>query len=391
MYNVMTRLIIYLFVVLLFTGCVSSRKLYQRGQYDMAIRKSVKKLRGNPEKTKEINILEKSYLAANENDNNRIKFLKTDGKPEMWNEVFLHYSQLKDRQELVRSVLPLKNESHIVDFPKIDYDKEIVDAKRNAAEYYYVHAKKLLTSNNRFDARDAYSEFRKVKEYYQNYEDVDKYMEQARMAGISNVYIFFDNSTIIKLPQEYGISLLDFNTSFLNSDWIKYTNQKTNNTFHNAIKINLKIIDISPEKLNQKESVQTKKIQDGWEYILDEHNNTIKDSLGNPIKGPRMVDVSCKVFETLQQKAAHLEGAIEYYETGNQTPLTIKPIASDFFFENRVVIANGDIRALDAETQKLVGKQPVPFPNNIDMIMGATDIFKKVMIDVLKDNKYIIK
>jgi hypothetical protein len=387
----MNRFIIYIFIILFFSGCVSSRKLYQRGQYDAAIRKSVKKIRGNPEKTKEINILEKSYLAANENDNNRIKFLKTDGKPEMWNEVFLHYSQLKDRQELVRSVLPLKNGSHIIDFPKIDYDKEIIDAKRNAAEYYYVHAKKLLTSNNRFDARDAYNEFKKVKEYYQNYEDVDKYMEQAQIAGITNVLLQFDNNTIIKLPQEYGISLLDFNISYLNSDWIKYTNQKTIITFHNFVKINLKIIDISPEKLNQKESIQTKKIQDGWEVKLDANNNTVKDSLGNPIKVPRMVEVSCKVFETLQQKASHLEGTVEYYETGNQTPMNIKPIASDFFFENRTVVANGDLRALDPETQKLVGKQPVPFPNDIDMIMGATDIFKKVMIDVLKDNKYIIK
>jgi hypothetical protein len=223
-FKIMTRFILFLSVVILFTGCVSSKKLYQRGQYDMAIHKSVKKLRGKPENTKEINILEKSYNAANDVDNSRIKFLKTDGKPETWNEVFLHYSQLKDRQEFVRSVLPLRDGSRIIDFPKIDYDKEIVDAKRNAAEYFYVHGKKLLTSNNRFDARDAYFEFKKVKEYYQNYEDVDKYMEQARQAGITYVLLQFDNNTMIKLPKEYGINLLDFNTSFLNSEWIKYTN-----------------------------------------------------------------------------------------------------------------------------------------------------------------------
>ena len=387
----MARLIIYLSVVILFMGCVSSKKLYQRGQYDMAIHKSVKKLRGNPENTKEINILEKSYIAANDIDNNRIKFLKTDGKPETWNEVFLHYSQLKERQEFVRSVLPLKDGGRIIDFPKIDYDKEIVSAKRNAAEYFYAHGKKLLTSSNRFDARDAYFEFKKVKEYYQNYEDVEKFMEQARLSGITNVLLQFENNTIIKLPKEYGTSLLDFNISFLNSEWIKYSNQNNNNTFHNIVKINLKIIDISPEKLNQKESTQSKTIQDGWEVKLDANNNTIKDSLGNPIKVPRMVTVSCKVFEVLQQKASHLEGTVEYYEYNNQNFITSKPIASDFFFENRAVTANGDLRALDAETAKLVGRTPVPFPNDIDMIMAATDVFKKVMMDLLKDNKYIIK
>lgn len=83
-------------------------------------------------------------------------------------------------------------------------------------------------------------------------------MEQARLAGITYVLLQFDNNTMIKLPKEYGINLLDFNTSFLNSEWIKYTNQNSNNTFHNLVKINLKIINISPEKLNQKKAHKPK-------------------------------------------------------------------------------------------------------------------------------------
>ena len=385
------RYLIFILTILFLQSCVSSKKLYQRGQYDSAIRKTVKKLRAKPDHSKSIYILEKSYNAANESNNNRIKFLKTDGNPQMWNEVFTLYSYLKNRQDLVRTVLPLKDGSRTIDFPRIDYDREIVEAKKNAAEYFYVHAQKLLSSNDRFKARDAYFEFKKVKEYYLNYQDVDKYIEQARIAGMSNVLIQFENNTIIKLPQEFGNSLLDFNTSILNSEWVKYTNQNNNNSFSNVVKINLKIIDISPEKLKEKESVQTKTIQDGWEYKLDANNNTIKDSLGNPLKIPRMVTISCKVLEVLQQKAAHLDGTVEYYDNINHSFISSKPLASDYFFENRAVTANGDFRALDAETMKLVGKTPVPFPNNIEMILGTTDIFKKVMIDLLKDNKYVIK
>ncbi|PIP54634.1 MAG: hypothetical protein COX07_04265 [Bacteroidetes bacterium CG23_combo_of_CG06-09_8_20_14_all_32_9] len=383
------RLLIFLISVILLTGCVSSNKLYQRGQYDGAIRKSVKKIRGNADNPKEINVLEKSFLAANEANQSRIKYLKTEGKPEMWNEVFTNYLLLKNRQELVRTVLPLKNGNRTIDFPVIDYDREIVDAKKNAAEYFYVHAKKLLSSNDRFKARDAYFELKKVKEYYENYQDVDKYLEQARSAGITSVLLQFENNTYIKLPQEFGIQLLDFNISQLNSEWVNYFNKPTNINYDNIVKNNLKIINISPEKQIEKESRQTKTIQDGWEYKLDQYNNTIKDSLGNPVKIPRMVNISCKVLEVLQQKAAHLDGVIEYYDKNNL--FTSKQLASDFFFENRIVNANGDLRALDTETAKLVGKPPVPFPNDIQMIMGATDIFKKVMIDILNDNKYLIK
>ncbi len=387
----MTKFIVILFSVFIATGCVSSKKLYQRGQYDQALRKSVKKIRGNAENTKEITILENSYKSANEANNNRIKYLKTEGNPESWNEIFSNYSYLKDRQELIRTVLPLKNGNKVVDFPKIDYDNEIVEAKKNAAEYFYVHAKKLLSTNNSFKARDAYFELKKVKEYFNNYQDVDKYLEQARYAGITKVLLTFDNNTIIKLPTEFGKELLDFNIAPLNSEWVNYYNKNENITFDNIIKINLKIIDISPEKLKEKESIQTKTIQDGTEYQLDQHNNVIKDSLGNPIKVPRMVNVSCKVLEVLQQKASHLEGQIEFYDNIGKTLITSKQIASDFFFENRAITANGDFRALDNETSKLVGKPPIPFPNNIQMIMGATDIFKKLMIDAINENKHLIK
>ncbi|MBI5541667.1 MAG: hypothetical protein HY951_16530 [Bacteroidia bacterium] len=386
------RLILFILSAIILTSCASSKKLYQKGRYDQAIYKSVKKLRGNPENSKEINILEKSYIAANNANNSRIKFLKTDGKPETWNEVFTNYSTLKNRQELVKTVLPLKDGNKVVDFPFIDYDREIVEAKKNAAEYFYVHAKKLLSANDRFKARDAYFELKKVKEYYENYQDVDKYIEEARNAGITSVLIQFDNNTIIKLPQEFGYQLLDINTGQLNSEWVNYSNTKSNNyKYHNQVKVNLKIIDISPEKLKEKESIQTKTIQDGTEVKLDQNNNVVKDSLGNPIRVPRMVNVSCKVFEVLQQKAAHLEGAIEYYDLPSNNLITNKPLASDFFFENRAITANGDLRALDAETAKLVGKMPVPFPNDIQMIMGATEIFKKVMTDLLRENKHIIK
>ena len=387
----MNKLIVILLTVFIATGCVTSKKLYQKGRYDQALRKSVKKLRGNPEKTKEINILEKAFNSANEANNNRIKYLKTEGKPESWNEIFLNYSFLKDRQELVRTVLPLKDGSRVIDFPKIDYDNEIVNAKKNAAEYFYVHAKNLLSSNNRFKARDAYFELKKVKEYYNTYQDVDKYIEQARYMGITKVLLKFDNNTIIKLPPQYSKELLDFNTTQLNSEWVNYYLKSENINFDNIVNVNLKIIDISPEKLKEKESVQTKTIQDGTEYQLDQHNNVIKDSLGNPIKVPRMVNISCKVLEILQQKAAHLEGQLEYSDNSGKSLITSKPIASDFFFENRVVTANGDLRALDNETAKLIGKPPLPFPDNIQMVMGATDVFKKVMIDALIENKYIIK
>jgi len=104
-----------------------------------------------------------------------------------------------------------------------------------------------------------------------------------------------------------------------------------------------------------------------------------------------MVEVTCKLIETVQQKGSHIEGEVIYFDIDNQKEITHKPLGSDYFFEHSIFVANGDLRALDEETRKKLGQLPVPFPNDMEMISGAVDIFKKVFSDLLYDNKYIIK
>ena len=48
------RLFVVLFSVILITGCNSSEKLLQKGEYDRAIEKAVKKLRKDPGDDKEL-------------------------------------------------------------------------------------------------------------------------------------------------------------------------------------------------------------------------------------------------------------------------------------------------------------------------------------------------
>ncbi|PKP17747.1 MAG: hypothetical protein CVU05_14955 [Bacteroidetes bacterium HGW-Bacteroidetes-21] len=372
-------------------SCVSSKKYYNRGQYDAAIYKAVKKIKTNPENIKEVIILEKAYQQANLIDNDRISFLRKEGRPDSWDELLRHYSNLKSRQEVIRPVLPLKKKGVEVPITLINYDNEIIEAKKRAAEFYYVHAKKLLETNDRFKARDAYSELSKVKNYFPVYQDSDELMKQAYEKGQSRVYVTMENNTIYKLSVNYYEEMLAIPMGSLNSTWIKYYTTKLAEGFHYEAKLNLKIIDISPEKLLQKESIHEKDVQDGTEVLLDANNNTVKDSLGNPIRVPRMVKVSCKYIEVTQQKAAHTEGVVEYKDLGSSQVLKMIPIASDYFFENITATAIGDLRALPDDKKKLIGRPPVPFPNDMEMIAGSSSILKKVFHDILIDNKYHFK
>ena len=156
----------YLFIVILvLAGCGSSKKQMQRGNYDAAIDKSVKKLLKDPESEDDIVVLERSYQIANERDLERIKFLKMDGNPNSWEEIMNIYLRLKDRQTQVRTVLPLQLNNRTINYEYVDYDSEIIEAKHKAAEYFFAHGQKLLESNTKEANRQAHYEFLKVKQY----------------------------------------------------------------------------------------------------------------------------------------------------------------------------------------------------------------------------------
>jgi len=158
------RKIVYLFfAVLILSGCGSSKKQLQKGNYDAAIQKAVKKLMRNPNNPKDIEALDRSYLLANEQDINRIKYLKMEGKPENWEEIVQHYQSLKYRYNTVRPVLPLNLNGKTINYDNIDYDASIVEAKHNAAEFFFGHGQKLMANNNKESYRQAYMEFFKVK------------------------------------------------------------------------------------------------------------------------------------------------------------------------------------------------------------------------------------
>ncbi len=388
----MKRLSVFIVVVTIIVGCNVTKRYYIRGEYDRAIYRAVKKIKKHPAKEKEIVYLEKSYNAANLYDNEQLRLLKIEGKPENWGKILDIYQRLKYRQSLVQPILPLKLGNRMITFDYIDYDKDIVTAKQNAAEYWYAKGKQLLNSGNRFQAREAYQYFKNVKHYFDTYQDVDNLMLVAKQKGVSKVGLMFENNTIYKLPPDFKSNLFNLEFERLDNQWVRYfPNTESNEQYHYIIKLNLKAIQLSPEKLLQRETIKTKKIQDGTEVLLDSQNNVVKDSLGNPVRVPRMVEVSCKLIEMVQQKAAHVDGEVVYFDVDEQKVLTTKPLGADYFFEHVTYIANGDLRALDDDTKKKLGQPPIPFPNDIEMIAGTIGIFRNVFFDVLRDNAYRIK
>jgi len=385
----MQKLTLYILIAALLAGCTSAKKYMQRGQYDYAVRKSVQKLAKKPRKEKLIVVLDQSYKNANQQDLDRINFLKKSGEPDIWDEVFDAYAKMKRRQDYVKT-LP-SNVLTAISFKYINYDDEIIEAKKKAAEYFYAHGNKLLEKGDKAGARQAYEEFLKVKGYYQDYKDVDAQIQKALVAGTTNVLFKMQNKSGIPLPPNFEEELTKISLTDLNTRWINYdTKEIEKRAYDYTILVNIKGMDVSPESVKETQYTETKEIQDGFQYVLDRNGNVMKDSLGNDVKAPKYKTINCLIIESMQKRTAIITASVDYFNNATSQLISSETLTAQAFFDHSSVKAIGDINALKPETKNKLGSQPVPFPTGPAMILMADDILKNMTKDIIWKNRGII-
>lgn len=381
-----------LILIISLSGCGSSKKQLEKGNYDAAIDKAVKQLRKDPGDSKQITVLDRSYKVANEQDNERIRFLKMESKPANWDEIYLISKRLSDRQSLVRSVTPLSLNGKSVTYEYIDYMPEMINAKRKSADYYYAHGTELMKNGLKDSYRQAYYEFVRAKEYVGDYENIDNKIDDAKYLGMSRVLISLQNRSILKFTSEFEEDLLSVDLPHLNSEWVEYhtTSNHTDVKFDYLININVKNIVVSPDQTMQRDSVIKKEVEDGFNYQLDKKGNVMKDSLGNDIKTKKYKTLQCALIETVQSKTCAIDGDIEIMIASPSKLLKKEPLGAQSHFENISARAVGDVAALSkAQTDKTKAK-PVPFPDDMEMIFRCSESLKQAINGAIQSNKRLI-
>jgi hypothetical protein len=184
-----------------------------------------------------------------------------------------------------------------------------------------------------------------------------------------------------------------FGETDFNTEWIEFhmTNPNSNTYYDYSTRINLKRIEVSPEQVEQKDRMETKEIEDGWEYVLDDNGNVVKDSEGNDIKIPKKRTVSCTLIESHQYKAAKLEGEIELVQTEPRKVIKQVPIGAESVFEHISARAIGDVNALSDESKELLKNTSVQFPRDLDLIIDGAETLKKSIRDGIGSLRSLIK
>ncbi|OFY65312.1 MAG: hypothetical protein A2V64_11115 [Bacteroidetes bacterium RBG_13_43_22] len=379
-------------LTIILSGCGSSKKQLQRGNYDSAIATAVKELRRNPDNEKQIEILERSFTIVTEQDNERIRFLKMEGKPQNWDEIYLIYKRMSDRQSMIRTVMPLSIGNRPVEFPYVDYMPEMVNAKRKSADFYYAHGIELMKTGIKENYRQAFAEFVRAKEYVGDYEGIDSKILEAKYLGTSRVFVSLQNSTMIVFPKDFEEDLLTVDLQALNNEWVEYhiMNLDENVNYDYFINVNVRNIAVSPDRSEERDSVVKRDVEDGFTYQLDKRGNVIKDTLGNDIRVKKYKSLQCALISTLQTKACRIDGDIEIIQMNPRNLLKKDPMGAQSTFEHVSARAIGDVEALNPSQLERTKVKAIPFPSDIEMVLRCSEALKQAIRGSIQSNRRLI-
>ena len=391
----MKRLLLLSAMLMLLAGCSSKKQIEQElnsGNYDQAVNDALRQLqsrKSEKRKSKFIGILKEGYARVTERELDDIAFLKKNSNPANYVRIHEMYTTLDARQRAIEPVLPLYVNGKEVRFTFNDYTSDMIDAKKKASQYLYSNSQALLDSNNKFDIRKAFEDLKYLDNINPNYKNSQELMEIALQKGRDFVMVSLVNDTAQIIPSGLEDDLLDFDTYGLDDLWTMYhTQADTSVDYDYTMQLQLRQINISPERINERELLREKEIVDGWEYQLDADGNVEKDSLGNDIKIDKIVLVRARLFEITQTKSAQVIGKVVYSNLKTNQVLDTFTIDSEFIFENLFARTRGDKRALDTQDRKLLRQREVPFPSNSQMVYDTGEDLKYKLKKIIKNQSF---
>ena len=386
----MKRLLLLSVLVTVLISCSAKKQIesaISQGNYDQAISDALEKLENNKDKNRKqdyIVMLKDAYNKVLDEDLQTIKHLKKDGNPEQYKTIYDMYSDLEARQGAIKRVMPLQIDGKTINFDFKDYSSELVDYRYKTSDYLINQGIALLDSNDKYNAREAHDIFSYIERINPNFEENRSLIAEAHQKGMDYIHVSIQNHTQQIIPQQLEAELLDFNTYGLNQFWTTYhanTDKSINYDF--AMQLQLKQINVSPERINERQILREQDIIDGWEYELDRAGNVRKDSLGNDIKIDKIINVKARFMEVVQTKSAQVIANVVYTDLKQNQTIDTFTIDSGFIFENVFGTYKGDKRALNKDDRNLLNQRQILFPSDEQMVYDTGEDLKLQLKNII--------
>lgn len=356
------------FISLFLLSCHTIKRSFQHKDYDSVVDQFLKQEHYEDD---DLNYFEQAYKSVLDRDKEKIENLKTlnsDGSK--WEQIFDLYTIISNRQNNLLRVLPLHySDGRKADLEVFNISYGLEESRQNAAEVYYEQGLKLLRTNSKANIRQSVDYFTASKKFYINYKDVNELIAEARLRGKNYVWVTVDYNTSFQFPPSFTESILAKISLNNTSEWLEVDYKNIDTIVYDyVLKLNLYNLLVSPDGVKEIITTEQNTIQDGWQYILDSRGNVKKDSLGNDIKEPKYIRVSCDVKETRMQKSAQVQGDATLYDAYSKQILKESKCSGNAAFAYSYFQINGDKRALSPSTINKLRYTPQNFPSNYEMV-----------------------
>lgn len=182
--NTFYKTILLGFMALTVASCATGKNAFDKGNYETALDRAIKRLQANPNNQKAQTVLIDGYEVASNFHLNRVQQFKRGGNTFKWEGIYSEYAKLNSYYNKIQrcpSCMSLVS-------PKV-YDAEQQDAANKAADVQLNLGKEALAANTIETGRQAYGYFDRALRFNNNIPGIDTLLTQAREVGTVRVLI----------------------------------------------------------------------------------------------------------------------------------------------------------------------------------------------------------
>jgi len=210
----MKRLLLLTTIILLLISCKTSKDFLSRSNEDKTLFDVIKTLNKRPADTNALKALPIVYPLVQQKHLDNINVYKNYTDISKWDKIINEYTILQDMYDAVNGSATAS--SLVI---AANYLNDIYFTKEEAATDYYELGNSLLQTNDKNDAKQAYSYFKKTSALVPGYKEAEAKMDEAYRNAIINV--------IINPVQD--------NSFFFNASWGNYGTNYSNQYFQQTL------------------------------------------------------------------------------------------------------------------------------------------------------------
>ncbi|MGV0923537.1 hypothetical protein [Empedobacter tilapiae] len=384
------KLLALTFFLLFLTSCnsyKSANTAFISGNFQQAFEQATQAYFKNPSEKngiKYVPLIFEAYHKGQQADEIRLKEIESLTNSSKYQEAYQIITRLQNRQKTISGINGRMINGKNYNFKTKDYSVAYKTIQEKYSQFLYDEGKFFLNQGGKLNAQTAYQKFEILETVYSNFKDTRSLMNTARVNGMYKVLVQLINNTEVVIPRILEKDLLDFNSYGLDTRWTEFYTGKLNSSYDYVIQLSFETINISPEREKIEVHNFEKKIVDGKEELV-QNGVVVKDKDGKPVMVDRYITVKSRFEEIQRIKEAAITA--RYYLIDNQKEQAIesKNLVSQYIFRDSYGNYKGDRRSLDRDYLNMIGRRPIPFPSNEQMVFDCgQDLKRKFKNEIIR-------